>query len=266
MDKRDMNIKIKLQKLLIICFSVVFGIFDVNAVDPSGFIEYQDRIADQTALASVKSIAEFAALPDYRIERLNPAFVAELKIVNTRMSGLSSVESLEDLIDLGKGWLKPLIKLYPQTKLPASMYEGVSVGSSSPITANTIGTDFMYLLNNSTIAPTASNETSKALERLYQATVAKGITSDTVVAVDTADKFNTSVNTITFGHEDTAHFLQALSGTLTAGRVSENNFSTIQSEVIPSFSVFIINMINAVSICFEMFSYYNKININFTYV
>ena len=251
MDKRNINIKTKLQKLLIICFSVIFGIFDVNASRfERAYLEQQDRIADQTALASVKSIAEFAALPDYRIERLNPAFVAELKTVNTRMSGLSSVESLDALIDLGKGWLKPaliseLIKLYPQTKLPASMYEGVSVGSSSPITANTIGTDFMYLLNNSTIAPTADNETSKALERLYQATVAKGITSDTVVAVDTADKFNTSVNTITFGHEDTAHFLQALSGTLTAGRVSENNFSTIQSEVIPSFSVFIMNMINA---------------------
>ena len=246
MDKRNMNIKIKLLTLLTICFAFNFSIFAMDALRA----EYQDRIADQTALASVKSIAEFAALPDYRIERLNPAFVAELKTVNTRMSGLSSVESLDALIDLGKGWLKPaliseLIKLYPQTKLPASMYEGVSVGSSSPITANTIGTDFMYLLNNSTIAPTADNETSKALERLYQATVAKGITSDTVVAVDTADKFNTSVNTITSGHEDTAHFLQALSGTLTAGRVSENNFSTIQSEVIPSFSVFIMNMINA---------------------
>ena len=238
MDKRNMNIKIKLLTLLTICFAFNFSIFAMDALRA----EYQDRIADQTALASVKSIAEFAALPDYRIERLNPAFVAELKTVNTRMSGLSSVESLEDLIDLGKGWLKPalvadLIKLYPQTKLPASMYEGVS--------ANTIGTDFMYLLNNSTIAPTADNETSKALERLYQATVAKGITSDTVVAVDTADKFNTSVNAITSRHEDTAHFLQALSGTLTAGRVSENNFSTIQSEVIPSFSVFIMNMINA---------------------
>ena len=77
MDKKITNTKIKLLKLLIICFSVIFGIFDVNAVDPSGFIEYQDRIADQTAILGVKSLSDFAQLPAVRKKRLNSVFVRQ---------------------------------------------------------------------------------------------------------------------------------------------------------------------------------------------
>ena len=74
MDKKIMVTEVKLLKILTICFSAAMGTLNINAMDFSAArAEYQDRIADQTALASVKSIAEFAALPDYRIERLNPA-------------------------------------------------------------------------------------------------------------------------------------------------------------------------------------------------
>ena len=63
MDKKITNTKMKLLKIFIIC-SIVFMMFNVYAIIISYLIaEQQDQIADQIALASIKSIAEFATLP-----------------------------------------------------------------------------------------------------------------------------------------------------------------------------------------------------------
>ena len=249
MDKKITNTKIKLLKLLIICFSVIFGIFDVNAVDPSGFIEYQDRIADQTAILGVKSLSDFAQLPAVRKKRLNSVFVRQAEEAHTFISAIIAVSDLKELLAISKTTpiqLKPSLKedltkalmiLDPFNSIPPDLFlDNPKLHISTP----GFGSHIMSVLKSD-----KAENAGISLEGLY-----KALSSDAIgvlkCSLASADDYASALGWLLFQHNSTYDYLCAIKGLLYSDgtRSSENDFHLLDSNFIfPVFKNLIKNMI-----------------------
>ena len=114
MDKKIIITEVKLLKILTICFSAAMGTLNINAMDFSAArAEYQDRIADQTAILGVKSLSDFSQLPAVRKKRLNSVFVCQAEEAHTFISAIIAVSDLKELLAISKTTpiqLKPSLK------------------------------------------------------------------------------------------------------------------------------------------------------------
>ena len=114
MDKKIIITEVKLLKILTICFSAAMGTLNINAMDFSAArAEYQDRIADQTAILGVKSLSDFSQLPAVRKKRLNSVFVRQAEEAHTFISAIIAVSDLKELLAISKTTpiqLKPSLK------------------------------------------------------------------------------------------------------------------------------------------------------------
>ena len=240
--EREIDMKIK---LLTICFAAAINIFNVNIADAmrvsAKMVEQKDRVADYSAIIAVKRLEEFVSLPADRVERLNPAFVADAKVAHTKLTSLSEIQTLADFSELDTSWLQPsLVQAIKRAdiklnfNLPASLYGNIENMPED----NTIGTQFMAIMNGNGAQPTLNDDVSKAFEILYTTVYTNAhITSATVAQVDTIDHYWEFSDAIfpSLGDYTTENYLKFLSGILVAGRKAENDFSNIKTEVMPEF-------------------------------
>ena len=264
-------------KLLTICFAAAISIF--NTADAMNLAadaaNQRDLILDRLAIKGVGSLAEFAALPDNRVERLKQGFVADarrantrltqlsqvetlagllpltwlpealttdLTTANTRLTGLSGAETLPQFLALDTSWLPATLvqairraDIKLNFNLPASLYENIEGIPAD----NTIGTQILTVTQEGSGQPAADDDVSKVLEILHTIIVTEaGIDSGVEGAkVDTLEHYYDFQGEIfpTVNSYTTANYLKFLSGILVDGRNAENDFSKIAAGVVPEF-------------------------------
>ena len=272
-------------KLLTICFAGAISIF--NATDAMNWKaereNYRNLVLDRLAIKGVRSLAEFANLPNDRVTRLNPNFVSEarsahrrlvalseaqtlpgllpltwlpaalltdLTTTNTRLTELSQAQTLSELLALDTSWLQPeLVRSIRKAdikfnfNLPSSMYKNIEGIPEN----NTIGTQLMTIMNGGGGQPAPNDDVSKALEVLYL-TIATNphTTTDINVKINNEGQYNYFKNIVFFSSDNdqnTETYLKFLSGILIAGRKAENDFSNIKAAIMPKFLKLLKNMI-----------------------